>query len=72
MKSVKANVSFPKMEEELLEVWNSDRTFYKSNDKRKSDGKKEFTFYDGLNVSSHVIKIKIIIEYHHLRPEPNC
>ena len=47
MKSVKANVSFPKMEEELLDVWKADRTFYKSNDKRKAEGNKEFTFYDG-------------------------
>ena len=44
MKSVKANVSFPKMEEELLDVWKADRTFYKSNDKRKLKVTKSLLF----------------------------
>ena len=45
MKATGSNVNLPKMEEEVLEYWSQQRTFYKSNDLRK--GKKEFTFYDG-------------------------
>jgi isoleucyl-tRNA synthetase len=45
MKATGSNVNLPKMEEEVLEYWSKERTFYKSNDLRK--GKKEFSFYDG-------------------------
>lgn len=40
-----ANVSFPKIEEEVLERWQSQNAFQKSIDNR--NGAKEFTFYDG-------------------------
>lgn len=45
MKATGSNVKLPQMEEEVLEYWSKNRTFYKSNDLRK--GKPEFAFYDG-------------------------
>ncbi|MBC7530304.1 MAG: isoleucine--tRNA ligase [Oligoflexus sp.] len=45
MKATGSNVNLPKMEEEVLDYWTKQKTFYKSNELRK--GKKEFTFYDG-------------------------
>jgi len=45
MKATGSNVNLPKMEEEVLEYWSQQRTFYKSNDLRR--GNKEFAFYDG-------------------------
>jgi isoleucyl-tRNA synthetase len=38
-------VNLPEMEKDILAEWEKDRTFYKSNERRK--GKKEFSFYDG-------------------------
>lgn len=40
-----ANVSFPKIEEEVLAQWQETKAFEKSIENRKA--KKEFTFYDG-------------------------
>lgn len=45
MKATGSNVNLPKMEEEVLEYWSKNKTFYKSNEQRR--GQKEFAFYDG-------------------------
>jgi isoleucyl-tRNA synthetase len=45
MKATGSNVNLPKMEEEVLDYWTKNRTFYKSNELRQ--GRKEFAFYDG-------------------------
>lgn len=45
MRVATSEISFPKMEEDILSFWEKDRTFYKSNDQR--DKAKRFSFYDG-------------------------
>lgn len=45
MRVATPDVSFPKMEENILSFWEKDRTFYKSNERRQ--GAKQFSFYDG-------------------------
>ena len=44
-KSVDPKVSFPKMEERILEYWKENKIFERSIEQR--DGEKEFVFYDG-------------------------
>ena len=44
-KSVDPKVSFPKMEEQILEYWKKNKIFERSIEQR--DGNKEFVFYDG-------------------------
>lgn len=44
-KKVDANVSFPKLEEELLQYWDREKIFEKSVTNR--DGAKRYSFYDG-------------------------
>lgn len=45
MKTVAPEVSFPKMEEDILKEWDSNSIFAKQNEQRKNA--KEFAFYDG-------------------------
>lgn len=45
MKKVESQVSFPKMEEEVLKFWNENDIFQKSIDQRPAD--KLYSFYDG-------------------------
>ena len=45
MKTIPSEVSFPGIERELLEDWEKEGTFKKSNDQRSKS--KEFAFYDG-------------------------
>ena len=45
MKSVPSSVSFPKLEQEMLDYWKENSTFQKSLEKNK--GKKPYIFYDG-------------------------
>jgi isoleucyl-tRNA synthetase len=45
--SVDPKVSFPKLEEEVLEFWEKNRIFEKSVSARKGGGENEFVFYDG-------------------------
>ena len=50
MKAVTSDVSFPKMEHDVLDKWAKSETFEKSNEQRRSGPSatgKEFTFYDG-------------------------
>ena len=44
-KPVSNKVAFPKMEEEVLSFWESDKTFEKS--LKKNEGKERYRFYDG-------------------------
>lgn len=44
-KKVESQVSFPKMEEEILKFWESEKIFQKSIDQRPAD--KLYSFYDG-------------------------
>ena len=44
-KPVSNKVAFPKMEEEILAFWDSDKTFEKS--LKKNEGKERYRFYDG-------------------------
>jgi isoleucyl-tRNA synthetase len=39
--------SFPKLEEAILAVWEKDKTFQRSIERRKAEGAPEFVFYDG-------------------------
>ena len=45
MEPVKSNVNLPDLEQSVLDFWNNNSTFEKSNEQRK--GSKEFNFYDG-------------------------
>ncbi|SME90528.1 isoleucine--tRNA ligase [Pseudobacteriovorax antillogorgiicola] len=45
MKPVKSSVNLPELEQTILNFWNQNDIFKKSNDNRK--GAKEFNFYDG-------------------------
>ncbi|MGN0833959.1 MAG: isoleucine--tRNA ligase [Kiritimatiellia bacterium] len=44
-KPVSSRVAFPKMEEEILKVWERNATFEQS--LRRNEGKERYTFYDG-------------------------
>lgn len=44
-KPVSNKVAFPKMEEEILKVWEEEKTFEKS--LKKNEGKERYKFYDG-------------------------
>ena len=45
MKEVSKRLTFPKMEEEILEFWREENIFHKSIDQRPES--KAFSFYDG-------------------------
>ena len=45
MKEVSNRLSFPQMEEEILQFWRSENIFQKSIDERSKDN--AFSFYDG-------------------------
>lgn len=45
MKAIDSHVKLPEMEKNILDFWGANKTFEKSNEKRK--GAKEFAFYDG-------------------------